>query len=137
MRDQLLGDINRNKYYGLLFDSTPDVGHREQMSQVIRLVDVDHLNKEVSVKETFLGYIQIHANGFSSHREMYRRIALDDCRSKCYDNAAVISGHISGVQKGILEINPRALFIRWDNHSLNLAGVHSPSQELLDLLWDN
>ena len=37
------------------------MGHCEQMSQVIRFVDVDHLKKEVSVKEAFLVYIQIHA----------------------------------------------------------------------------
>ena len=30
-----LQDIKRNKYYGLLFDSTPNISHREQMSQVV------------------------------------------------------------------------------------------------------
>ena len=56
---------------------------------------------------------------------------LDDCRSECYENAAVMSDHISGVQQRILEKNPQALFINCDNHSLNLAGVHSASQEPL------
>lgn len=40
VRNQLINDIKRNKYYGLLFDSTPDIFHREQMSQVVRYVDV-------------------------------------------------------------------------------------------------
>jgi len=40
-----LNDIKRNRYYGMLYDSTPDLAHREQMSQVIRFVDVDFEKK--------------------------------------------------------------------------------------------
>ncbi|XP_035230146.1 uncharacterized protein LOC118202101 [Stegodyphus dumicola] len=61
VRNQLISDIKRNKYYGLLFDSTPDITHREQMSQVFRYVDIDFTNRKVSIKESFLGFIEIHA----------------------------------------------------------------------------
>ena len=44
-----------------------------------------------------------------------------------YDNAAVMSGSISGVQTRLHERNPKAVFINCDNHSLNLAGVHAAS----------
>ena len=44
-----------------MLDSTPDISHREQMSQVIGYVDVDFINKKVSIKESFLGFIDIHA----------------------------------------------------------------------------
>ena len=44
-----------------MLDSTPDISHSEQMSQVIRYVDVDSINKKVSIKESFLGFIDIHA----------------------------------------------------------------------------
>ena len=30
----LASDIQRNKYYGILLDSTPDLGHRAQLSDV-------------------------------------------------------------------------------------------------------
>lgn len=53
VRNQLISDIKRNKYYGLLFDSTPDIAHREQMSQVFRYVDIDFTNRKVSIKESF------------------------------------------------------------------------------------
>ena len=52
-------------------------------------------------------------------------IDLNNCRGQAYDNAAVMSGVRTGVQKRILEINPQAQFINCENHSLNLACVHA------------
>ena len=51
--------------------------------------------------------------------------AIEDCRGQAYDNAAVMSGVRTGVQKRISEINPHAQFINCENHSLNLACVHA------------
>ena len=42
-----------------------------------------------------------------------------------------MSGHITGVQQRILEKNHLALFVNCDNHSLNLCGVHSASEDPL------
>ena len=56
---------------------------------------------------------------------------MKDYRSQCYDNAAVMSGHISGVQQRIIDRNNLALFVNCDNHSLNLTGVHATSQDPL------
>ena len=103
------------------------------MSLVFRFVGVDHLKKNVSVKETFLGYIQIHAKDVAVVEKIIveklesDKRPLDDCRSQCYDNATVMSGHISGIHRMVLE----TLFVNCDNHSLNLSGVHSASQEPL------
>ncbi|XP_071035681.1 zinc finger MYM-type protein 1-like [Parasteatoda tepidariorum] len=101
VRNQLINDIKRNKYYGLLFDSTPDISHREQMSQVARYVDADFINKKVSIKESFLSFIEIHAKDAASientilEKLNYDEISLTNCRSQCYDNAAVMAGHTS------------------------------------------
>ena len=35
VKSKLLRDIRKSKYYGILLDSTPDLGHREQLSQII------------------------------------------------------------------------------------------------------
>ena len=37
-------------------------------------------------------------------------IFLTNCRSQCYDNAAVMTGRTSGVQQRIMEKNHKALF---------------------------
>ena len=57
------------------------------------------------------------------------RIDLDNCHSQCYDNAAVMSGHISGVQKLIIDKNLKFIFTYCDNHSLTLCGVHASHEE--------
>ena len=40
-----------------------------------------------------------------------------------------MAGHISGLQQRICARNHRALFLNCDNHSLNLAGLHSAKQD--------
>lgn len=135
VRNQLISDILRNKYYGILFDSTPDIAHREQFSEVVRYVDIDFDKKTVQIKESFLGFIELHSkDAVSLEKVILQRleednIPLSDCRSQCYDNAAVMSGAISGVQQRICNKNSRALFLNCDNHSLNLAGLHAANQE--------
>ncbi|GBN03125.1 hypothetical protein AVEN_116575-1 [Araneus ventricosus] len=54
---------------------------------------------------------------------------LDDCRSQCYDNVAVMAGYKTDVQKRITEKNNLVIFINCDNHSLDLVGVHSSKQD--------
>ncbi|XP_011170408.3 zinc finger MYM-type protein 1-like [Solenopsis invicta] len=137
VRNKLVNDIKKNKYYGILLDSTPDLAHREQLSEVIRYVDIDFVNKTVVIKESFLGFIELHAKNAASIEKVIveklnsDNISLDNCRSQCYDNAAVMAGYISGVQQRICERNHRALFVNCDNHSLNLVGVHSAKQDPL------
>jgi hypothetical protein len=50
---------------------------------------------------------------------------LQDCRGQSYDNQATMAGVHSGVQKRILDLNPLAVFVPCNNHSLNLVGVHA------------
>ena len=103
------------------------------MSQVMRYVHIDYEMKTVCVKETFLGFIEIYEKDAGAVSSAILKklesdgIDIQGCRSQCYDNAAVMSGHLSGVQIRILEKNPKAIFANCDNHSLNLCGVHAAS----------
>ena len=47
------------------------------------------------------------------------------CRGEAFDNASVMAGHRSRVQKRFAGINPMVVFVPCTNHSLNLAGVHA------------
>lgn len=95
------------------------------------------MSKKVTIKESFLGYIEIHAKDSATlERVIVKKLEsdnlpLDDCRSQCYDNASVMTGHISGLQQRICARNPRAVFVNCDNHSLKLAGVDSVKQDAL------
>ena len=59
VRNKLLSEIKMAKYYSLIFDWNPDVAHRVQMTQTVWYVDINFEEKTVTVKESFLGFIQV------------------------------------------------------------------------------
>ena len=49
------------------------------------------------------------------------QLSMDDCRGQCFDGASNMSGHISGLQKRILDVQRKALFVHCVGHCSNLA----------------
>ena len=47
VRNTILKKIKKSKYYGILYYSTPDVSHREQLSQINRYVEKDNETKKI------------------------------------------------------------------------------------------
>lgn len=131
---QLVNEIKSAKYFGIMFDSTPDVSHVDQMSEVIRYVKID--NRKVEVKEVFLGFFPLHGKKAADlSAEILKKLENDGldimmCRSQGYDNAAVMSGIHGGVQAIIKEKNNKAIFIGCIDHSINLCGQHSFAQNV-------
>ena len=130
-RKNLTEKIKKAKYYGIIFDSTSDQAHREQVTEVVRYVDIDFDKKIVCVKKSFLGFLQLHQKDAASFVEVIMQqlqkddIKIENCRSQCYDNAAVMAEHRNRVQQRIYKKNKQAVFVNCDNHSLNLVGVHA------------
>lgn len=48
-------------------------------------------------------------------------LSLENLRGQGYDNGSNMKGKHSGVQKRILDINPRAFFVPCSSHTLNLV----------------
>jgi len=67
VRCKLPRSIKRNKWYGIIFNTTPGGSHREQMSRIIRYVDVGFVTKLVEVRESYSGFIQVHSKGANSN----------------------------------------------------------------------
>lgn len=127
VREVIVEKIKQASYFSLMMDSTPDISHQEQVSLIIRYLDMEDLQ----VKESFLGFFIIRKPDAQHYEELVIQ-ALDDlgidinmCRSQTCDNAATMSGHISGLQQRLKERNPKATFLNCDNHSLNLAALHA------------
>ncbi|XP_047122501.1 uncharacterized protein LOC124805983 [Hydra vulgaris] len=94
VRANLLEKIHKAKYYGLVFDSTPDLAHCEKMSEVVRYVEINFEQKTVYIKESFLGFIQLSDKDAASLNNIGAiRKRRYKCMSQCYDNAAVMAGH--------------------------------------------
>ncbi|XP_065653051.1 uncharacterized protein LOC136080363 [Hydra vulgaris] len=129
VRANLLEKIHKAKYYGLIFDSTLYLAHRELISEVVRCVKIDFDKKTVHIKESFLSFIQLSDKDTASLAQTILEqlekddINVENCRSQCYDIAAVIAGHKSGVHQRIKKKNNLAIFVNCDNHCLNLVGV--------------
>ncbi|KAJ1113301.1 hypothetical protein NDU88_001553 [Pleurodeles waltl] len=129
IRTVIFQNIIKAKYFAIMFDSTPDISHTDQMSQVIRYVHIE--DSGVHVTESFIDFIQLYGKSADvitkqiCDKLQADGLKLEHCYGQGYDNAATMAGHISGVQKRILDMNPKAMFVPCNNHSLNLAGMHA------------
>ena len=116
-----------------MFDPTPDISHSEQLSEVIRYVKIDYNTSTVDIREAVIDFITINKKDAAAYEHVIcsklqvDTLNFDDCRSQMYDNAAVISGHLTVVQARLFDKNPKAVFVNCDNHSLNHAGVQAAS----------
>jgi hypothetical protein len=57
VKKRILCNIRKAKYFGILFDSTPDVSHTDQMCEIIRDVHIE--SGKVEVRESFLGFFPL------------------------------------------------------------------------------
>ncbi|XP_026437501.1 zinc finger MYM-type protein 1-like [Papaver somniferum] len=94
--EKIVKKIQEAKYFSVILDCTSDKSREEQMSVVIRCVDV--LATLTKVEEFFLGFL----------------------KRTGYDNGSNMSGKNKGVQNRLLEVNPRAFYMPCACHSLNL-----------------
>ena len=132
VRDKIIKEIKEAKYIGILYDSTPDVSHTEQLSQVIRYVQSDFETGNVRVKETFIKFVELDKKDAAGYEAIILKSVQDDglnfldCHAQMYDNAAVTSGSISGVQTRLRERIPKAVFINCvkDSTLCNYSQLH-------------
>ncbi|XP_051959987.1 zinc finger MYM-type protein 1-like [Xyrauchen texanus] len=109
-------------------DCTPDAAHIEQLSVSLRFVKCQ-IGAGATVGEHFVGFLPVLdtsgaglTDAFLKHLE---KLGLDveKCRGQAYDNGSNMRGKNSGVQKRVLDINQKALFMPCASHSLNLVIV--------------
>ena len=95
------------------------------MSLIIRYVKAS--STFVSIEESFLGFLDVNDTTgqglFDVLQEELRNLDLDidDVRGQSYDNGANMKGKNNGVQRKLLDKNPRAFYSACGCHSLNLT----------------
>ncbi|WOH05720.1 hypothetical protein DCAR_0625140 [Daucus carota subsp. sativus] len=105
----LIGRVKDAKYYSVILYCTPDASSDEQMSLVLRCVNVSE--SPIRTREFFTEFLQDYdASG----------IGFDNSRGQGYDNRSNMKGNNKSVQTSLLERNPRAFYTPCACHSLNL-----------------
>ncbi|GBP00532.1 Fanconi anemia group J protein homolog [Eumeta japonica] len=108
VKNNILDEIKKAIYFGILFDSTPDISHVDQMSYVIRYVHIE--GDDVEVKESFLGFFPIAGKTAVELTEniltQLEVITWTHIYGLGYDNAATMAGVHGGVQAIAKEHNP-------------------------------
>lgn len=122
VKNEIVSQIKRAKYFSLIVDSTPDVSHVDQLSIVFRYC------LDGYVYERFFCFLPINSHTGASLNETILQVLCDNeidivyCRAQTYDNASNMSGKYSGLQARIKEVNPLAYYVPCVGHSLNLVG---------------
>lgn len=148
VRDHILKERGKAKYFSLIVDVTPDSANIEQTAFLIRYVHrtngdngADESNQEEEPKmvdpyivhERLLAFMDCSRKTGEAIYDLIRttlkqyKIPLSDCRGQGYDNGSNMRGAYKGVQARILEDNNLALFSACACHSLNLCGEHAAS----------
>lgn len=135
VRSEILKNVKSAKYFSIMFDCTPDTAHLEQMSEIIRYVNIK--DGKCSVEESFVDFIISHQKkGRGLSQEILQKLNNDgldiqNCRGQGFDNGSNMAGKYEGVQAHISQLNDLAKFVPCAAHSLNLVGVHAAEVSIM------
>ncbi|XP_047123044.1 zinc finger MYM-type protein 1-like [Hydra vulgaris] len=131
IKDNILTRVKFAKYYSIILDCTPDNSHTEQMTIIIRFVDLEsptsHDGDLVKIKEHVLGFIPVEKStgGFLAKTLIEQlenfNLPIENLRGQGYDKGSNMKGKENGVQRKILDINPRAFFYSMQRTFIKLS----------------
>ncbi|CAG2212069.1 unnamed protein product [Mytilus edulis] len=127
IRERLIDNCKKSKFFAVCADETTDVSVKKQLSICVRYVYSDTND----IREYFLGFVepgQVDAEHiFKAILENIQNSGLNlvNLRGQGYDGASVMSGVVSGVQQRIKEQCPNAPYVHCKSHNLNLVVTDS------------
>jgi hypothetical protein len=120
----IIEKVREAKYFSIILDCTSDASHQEQMSLILRCINISENPIKVEHFVEFITVDDTTREGlFNDMIGLIKKLDLniDDIRGQGYDNGSNIKGKEGMVQKRLLDINPKAFYTPCDCHSLNLV----------------
>ena len=120
---EIVSRIKRSRYYSVTLDPTPDEGHVDKLTLVVRFMEnttpVERFvtfmpNQAHKTEDMFDGLMQfLDTHGIDND--------IQHCRGQSYDNASAMGGRYNGLQAEVAAKNNLAAWIHCAGHSLNLV----------------
>ncbi|KAL7404136.1 hypothetical protein ABVT39_010269 [Epinephelus coioides] len=120
-----------DSYYTLIVDGTKDPTGFENVSIVLRYLDMDNeMRERLLVMATAEHYDASSLTNLVLSELRTAGLSTDKILSQCYDGASVMSGKRGGVQKILQEkVNREVPYVHCFTHQLHLVIVHAMSAE--------
>ena len=136
IREEILADVRKAKFFSLLADEATDSANTEQMPLVLRFVH------QFEVKEEFIGFVTCDTGVTGAAlaekiKESVLNCGLDPkkWRGQGYDGTANMSGKVNGCAAVIQRDYPKALYWHCSAHALNLCVMSMSQIALVSSMW--
>ena len=123
---KLLKKLNKQNIFQLyLIALLIYISNQEQMTLILRCLDIS--TSPIKIEEYFLEFIKVDVTiGLGLFNELINVITklqlnINDIREQGYDNGSNMKGNKQGVQRRLLDINPKTFYTPCGSHNINLV----------------